>query len=264
ELIRRQNEQNEDDATAASQREADEVEAAEAPPNVRIILGASPSQPVTVQLHPLGDIKAGAEATSRYRRAVLDVAANASGTALPGALAYQKLFVTQSKENIGFTIQATAYVPPTQARQRIPPKDVAQLLHCTLVFDPAADRIVLRNLDDKSVTLKTLAREKMPAELGLEGKGLSTPRSVQSVEIEPDDFELLEAGPWAIHAASGQEVLEFSILARSGISIIPNPTVPSNAKTTLQGTKRQLASSQAGDPGPSKKGKLREPDKEDK
>ncbi|KAI6271322.1 hypothetical protein MCOR34_011636 [Pyricularia oryzae] len=264
ELIRRQNEQNKDNATAASQREADEVEAAEAPPNVRIILGASPSQPVTVQLHPLGDIKAGAEATSRYRRAVLDVAANASGTALPGALAYQKLFVTQSKENIGFTIQATAYVPPTQARQRIPPKDVAQLLHCTLVFDPAADRIVLRNLDDKSVTLKTLAREKMPAELGLEGKGLSTPRSVQSVEIEPDDFELLEAGPWAIHAASGQEVLEFSILARSGISIIPNPIVPSNAKTTLQGTKRQLASSQAGDPGPSKKGKLREPDKEDK
>ncbi|KAH8836617.1 hypothetical protein MCOR01_011575 [Pyricularia oryzae] len=264
ELIRRQNEQNEDNATAASQREADEVEAAEAPPNVRIILGASPSQPMTVQLHPLGDIKAGAEATSRYRRAVLDVAANASGTALPGALAYQKLFVTQSKENIGFTIQATAYVPPTQARQRIPPKDVAQLLHCTFVFDPAADRIVLRNLDNKSVTFKTLAREKMPAELGLEGKDLSIPRSVQSVEIEPDDFKLLEAGPWAIYAASGQEVLEFSILARSGISIIPNPIVPSNAKTTLQGTKRQLASSQAGDPGPSKKGKFREPDKEDK
>ncbi|KAI6402596.1 hypothetical protein MCOR20_007650, partial [Pyricularia oryzae] len=88
ELIRRQNEQNKDNATAASQKEADEVEAAEAPPNVRIILGASPSQPMTVQLHPLGDIKAGAEATSRYRRAVLDVAANASGTALPGALAY--------------------------------------------------------------------------------------------------------------------------------------------------------------------------------
>ncbi|KAI6366810.1 hypothetical protein MCOR32_007314 [Pyricularia oryzae] len=206
ELIRRQNEQNKDNATAASQREVDKVEAAEAPPNVRIILGASPSQPMTVQLHPLGDIKAGAEATSRYRRAVLDVAANASGTALP----------------------------------------------------------VLRNLDNKSVTFKTLAREKMPAELGLEGKDLSTPRSVQSVEIEPDDFKFLEAGPWAIHAASGQEVLEFSILARSGISIIPNPIVPSNAKTTLQGTKRQLASSQAGDPGPSKKGKFREPDKEDK
>ncbi|KAI6284166.1 hypothetical protein MCOR27_002921 [Pyricularia oryzae] len=264
ELIRRQNKQNKNNATAASQREADKVEAAEAPPNVRIILGASPSQPVTVQLHPLGDIKAGAKATSRYRRAVLDVAANASGTALPGALAYQKLFVTQSKENIGFTIQATAYVPPTQARQRIPPKDVAQLLHCTFVFNPAADRIILKNLDNKSVTLKTLAREKMPAELGLEGKDLSTPRSVQSVEIEPDDFELLEAGPWAIYAASGQEVLEFSILARSGILIIPNPTVPSNAKITLQGTKRQLASSQAGDPGPSKKSKFREPDKKDK
>ncbi|TLD03090.1 uncharacterized protein PgNI_12574 [Pyricularia grisea] len=264
ELIRRQNKQNKNNTTAASQKEANKIKAAETPPNVRIILNASPSQPVTIQLHPLGDIKAGAKATSRYRRAVLDVAANANGTALPGALAYQKLFVTQSKENIGLTIQTTAYMPPTQARQRIPPKNAAQLLHCTLVFNPAADRIILKNLNNKSITLKTLAKKKMPVKLKLEKKGLSTPRSIQSVEIEPNDFKLLKAGPWAIYAASGQEILEFSILARSGISIIPNPTVPNNAKTTLQRTKKQLASSQAGDPGPSKKSKLRKPDKNDK
>ncbi|KAI6311032.1 hypothetical protein MCOR30_010966 [Pyricularia oryzae] len=48
EFIRRQNKQNKNNAIAALQREVNKVEAAEAPPNVRIILGASPSQPVTV------------------------------------------------------------------------------------------------------------------------------------------------------------------------------------------------------------------------
>lgn len=69
-------------------------------------------------------------------------------------------------------------MPPTQIRQRIPPKNITQLFHCIFVFNPATDRIILKNLDNKSVTFKTFAKKKMPAKLGLEGKGFFTPRFI--------------------------------------------------------------------------------------
>ncbi|TLD08051.1 hypothetical protein PspLS_12109 [Pyricularia sp. CBS 133598] len=102
----------------------------------------------------------GAPNVPRYRRAVLDVAAKTGGTALPGALSYQKLFLTQSKENVGLTIQTLTYVPSTQAGQRVPAAESpAQLLYCTLVFDPAADRITIKNTEDPGPAKKGKLRE---------------------------------------------------------------------------------------------------------
>ncbi|TLD19224.1 hypothetical protein PspLS_10054 [Pyricularia sp. CBS 133598] len=249
ELIRRYGEKNA--ASPVSQEEGEDE--AEGAPNVRIILGALP-----IRLHPLGHIEPGVDAKAWYRRAVLDVAAKAGGTALPGALSYQKLFLTQSKENVGLTIQTLAYVPSTQAGQRVPTAESpAQLLYCILVFDPAADRIAIKNVDDNPVTLK-MFRRNLPTKEGLEGQAAFTTQSVRSIEIGPYDYELLKAGPWAIHTASGQQILEFSVLARSGISVFTNSQKPRTAKILSQGAKRQHDFSQTEDPGPAKKGKLRE------
>ncbi|KLU82695.1 CAMK protein kinase [Magnaporthiopsis poae ATCC 64411] len=180
-------------------------------PDVRIILAATSKQAVTVQLDPLGytDPGTGTADAAVFQRAILDAAAEPGGTALPGALSYQKLSVTQSKKHVGMAIQAKAY-----------PNDASLLLHCELFFDPAADRIAIKNRDSGPVKVQLLA------ESGGEGVSDDGRPAAQrerllarAFEIKAKTVQLLEAGQWEIRAASGLHVLDFTILPRRHIEI---------------------------------------------
>ena len=216
-------------------------------PDVRIILGASSSQALSIRLDPLGSVDADAESETRLGLGVLDAAAASKGTPLPATMSYQKLSVTQSKKDIGVTIQATAYPGQrTRATGPAPP----ELVNCILYFDPVADRIVLLNQGHESITAVMLAEEQqqqVPAQ------------SIRSIAIGREKSTLLDAGVWTIRTADGEHILDFSILARRYISVVPAGAVP-------QGTKRQRisSSSQSQVPGPAKRGKVDEPGPEGK
>ncbi len=102
-------------------------------------------------------------------------------------------------------------------------------LHCRLSFDPTADRIVIRDLNYKSVLVKPL-----------DGGCLTQP--TRSIELKTFFFEMLEPGSWALITNFGHHILNLSILPRRNVEITRTPDEPMVSAFT--GRKRQYEPSQ--------------------
>ncbi|KAL2019385.1 hypothetical protein VTK56DRAFT_9676 [Thermocarpiscus australiensis] len=122
-------------------------------PNVRIFLERSHA--VSVKVTPYGNTDAAAEAASRPLCFVLDAGQ-------PETAAVQKLAVTQSKKDLGITIQAAASSPRPAGGQTATP--AALLLDCTLYFDPVNHGIAMLNRGFRPVTARMVAAVGDPAQ----------------------------------------------------------------------------------------------------
>ena len=177
-------------------------------PSVRIIIEYSHA--ISIDVAPVGSTDSDAEAASRQPYVELNATQSSPNS-------FRKLAVVQSKKDLGVAITAT-----TAANKGL-------LLHCRLSFDPVADRIVIANRDIKPVVAKPL-------------EGGSPAQPGQPIELKPYFAEILESGSWAILAASGQQILDLSILPRRNIAIARTPGEPIGS--ALSGTKRQHEPSQ--------------------
>lgn len=192
-------------------------------PSVRIIVEYS--HPISVNIAPFGHTDSAADVASRQVCVSLDPVQS-------GRNSFRKLAVTQSKKDLGVSTEAVAAA-----------STAAKLLNCKLSFDLIADRVIVMNCDLDLVTARMRAAE---------GGGGYLPQSKQLIEFKPYLVEILECGSWAIFAASGQHVLDLSLLPRRNISIVRTPNEPIGS--ALQGPKRKYELSQL--TGAAKRGKL--------
>ncbi|KAL2260376.1 hypothetical protein VTK26DRAFT_5617 [Humicola hyalothermophila] len=72
-----------------------------------------------------------------------------------------------------------------------------------------------------------------------EGGAGHPPSPIRSMEFKPYLVEILETGSWALFAASGQQILDFSLLPRRNISTVRTRDKAIGLAPAVQGPKRK-------------------------